>query len=105
MEVKEGAATISLATRLENRVIDFGTLSNQAFSGSPTGFARCLGNTFISIPLPGSKFTAAVSGGGSNVFKTRYFNNDAYLAQGPQLHKQMVICADFERGFRGRPSF
>ena len=39
----------------------------------------------------------AASEGGANVFKVTYFKRHAYLAQSPQLYKQMAICSDFDR--------
>jgi len=33
------------------------------------------------------------------VFEVTYFKRSAYLAQSPQLYKQMAICADFEKVF------
>ena len=42
---------------------------------------------------------SAASEGGANVFTVSYFKNNAYLAQSPQLYKQMCICADFEKVF------
>jgi aspartyl-tRNA synthetase len=41
-------------------------------------------------------FTAA-SEGGANVFTVSYFKSKAFLAQSPQLYKQMCICSDFDR--------
>lgn len=41
----------------------------------------------------------AASEGGANVFTVSYFKTSAYLAQSPQLYKQMCICADFEKVF------
>ena len=34
-----------------------------------------------------------------------YFNKEAYLAQSPQLYKQMCICADFEKVYEVAPVF
>ena len=48
---------------------------------------------------------AGASEGGANVFKVNYFKGDAFLAQSPQLHKQMLIAADFERVFEIGPVF
>ena len=45
-----------------------------------------------------SVFTAA-SEGGANVFTVSYFKGNAYLAQSPQLYKQMCIAADFDKVF------
>lgn len=41
----------------------------------------------------------AASEGGANVFTVSYFKDKAYLAQSPQLYKQMAITADFDRVF------
>ena len=44
-------------------------------------------------------YISAASEGGANVFKISYFKGSAYLAQSPQLYKQMCIAADFEKVF------
>lgn len=46
-----------------------------------------------------SLFLTAASEGGANVFTVSYFKTSAYLAQSPQLYKQMCICADFDKVF------
>jgi aspartyl-tRNA synthetase len=51
------------------------------------------------------KIIPAASEGGSNVFKLNYFKRSAYLAQSPQLYKQMAIAADFEKVFSVGPVF
>ena len=33
------------------------------------------------------------------MFEVTYFKRHAYLAQSPQLYKQMAICSDFDRVF------
>ena len=45
------------------------------------------------------------SEGGANVFTVQYFKQSAYLAQSPQLYKQMSICADMGRVFEIAPVF
>ena len=62
-----------------------------------------LDNDFFEIYTP--KIIGAASEGGSDVFKLKYFENDAYLAQSPQLYKQMALCADFNRIFTVGPVF
>jgi aspartyl-tRNA synthetase len=58
---------------------------------------------FTEIHSP--KLISAASEGGAEVFEVKYFNRKAYLAQSPQLYKQMAICADFERVFEVGPVF
>ena len=58
---------------------------------------------FTEIHSP--KLIAGASEGGSEVFKTNYFDREACLAQSPQLYKQMAICADFQRVFEIGPVF
>ena len=41
--------------------------------------------------------TTAASEGGANVFEVTYFKRSAYLAQSPQLYKQMAIAGDFDK--------
>ncbi|KAG7255623.1 hypothetical protein CRUP_014089 [Coryphaenoides rupestris] len=52
---------------------------------------------FVEIQTP--KIISATSEGGANVFTVSYFKTSAYLAQSPQLYKQMCICADFDKVF------
>ena len=47
---------------------------------------------FVEIHTP--KIISAASEGGANVFKVSYFKSSAYLAQSPQLYKQMAIAAE-----------
>lgn len=61
------------------------------------------GRNFTEIHTP--KIIPAASEGGANVFKVSYFKGDAFLAQSPQLYKQMCICADFERVYEIAPVF
>ena len=42
---------------------------------------------------------------GANVFSVKYFERMAYLAQSPQLYKQMAIAADLDRVFSVGPVF
>jgi len=51
---------------------------------------------FTEIKTP--KILEAASEGGANFFKINYFDKDAYLAQSPQLYKQIMVGV-FERVF------
>ncbi|KAG1705484.1 Aspartate--tRNA ligase, cytoplasmic [Nymphon striatum] len=89
-------------TRLDNRVLDLRTPTNQALFKLEAGLCKFFRDIltdegFVEIHTP--KIISAASEGGANVFKVTYFKGNAYLAQSPQLYKQMAIAADFDRVF------
>jgi len=57
---------------------------------------------FTEVKTP--KILEAASEGGANFFKIKYFDKDAYLAQSPQLYKQIMVGV-FERVFEVGPVF
>jgi nondiscriminating aspartyl-tRNA synthetase len=61
-----------------------------------------LARDFTEIQSP--KLLGAASESGANVFRLDYFGRDAYLAQSPQLYKQMMVGV-FERVFEVGPVF
>ena len=98
----EGLATVNLDTRLDNRILDLRTELGHAIFRVEAGICKHFRNTlsekgFVEIHTP--KIISAASEGGANVFEVSYFKRSAYLAQSPQLYKQMAICADFDRVF------
>lgn len=60
-------------------------------------------NGFIEIHTP--KLQPAATESGAEVFKVNYFDRTAFLAQSPQLAKQLSISADFGRVFEIGPVF
>lgn len=89
-------------TRLDNRVLDLRTPANQAIFRLQGGVCKLFRDAlskknFVEIHTP--KIISAASEGGANVFEVSYFKGNAYLAQSPQLYKQMAIAADFDRVF------
>lgn len=46
-----------------------------------------------------SKIVAAGTEGGTSLFRLKYFEQDAFLAQSPQFYKQMLVGAGYERVF------
>lgn len=67
------------------------------------GYRRTLSELgFVEIQTP--KLVATATEGGANVFRLDYFGRDAYLAQSPQLYKQMLVGI-FERVFETGPVF
>lgn len=104
----EKLVRVNQDTRLNNRFLDLRTPANQAIFRIQcqvgTLFRQfLLSEGFIEIHTP--KLMAGSSEGGSAVFKLEYKGQPACLAQSPQLHKQMAICADFGRVFEIGPVF
>ena len=104
----DGAPIVTLKTRLDNRVLDLQTETNQAITWVSSGvselFAEYMiksGSRWISTP----KLVGAATEGGSNVFEVKYFKRNAYMAQSPQLYKQMCIAGDMENVFEIAPVF
>lgn len=100
--------TVDQDTRLNNRIIDLRTVTNQAIfrleSGVSNLFREFLNkNQFIEIQTP--KIINAASEGGTSVFELSYFKRKAYLAQSPQFYKQMAIAADFDKVYIVGPVF
>ncbi|MEA1994324.1 MAG: aspartate--tRNA(Asn) ligase [Euryarchaeota archaeon] len=52
---------------------------------------------FIEIHTP--KIISSSSEGGTELFSVKYFEKRAYLSQSPQLYKQMMMAAGFDRIF------
>ncbi|MBI5958064.1 MAG: aspartate--tRNA(Asn) ligase [Chloroflexi bacterium] len=72
-------------------------------SASMAGFRAALGALgFVEIQTP--KIISSASESGANVFALDYFGRTAYLAQSPQLYKQIMVGV-FERVFEVGPVF
>ncbi|KAH8423300.1 putative aspartyl-tRNA synthetase Dps1 [Aspergillus melleus] len=104
----DGAPIVTLKTRLDNRVIDLQTETSQAITWISSGVAELFseymlksGSRWIFTP----KLVGAATEGGSGVFEVKYFKRNAYLAQSPQLYKQMCIAGDMESVFEIAPVF
>ncbi len=58
---------------------------------------------FVEIHPP--TIIGAASEGGAEVFPVQYFENKAFLAQSPQLYKQLVVIGGMEKVFSTMPVF
>ncbi|GJJ08488.1 hypothetical protein Clacol_002706 [Clathrus columnatus] len=95
-------------TRLNNRILDLRTPTSQAIFRIHSGITKLFrefldGQNFIEINT--SKFQGSATESGASVFKVDYFRRPVYLAQSPQLAKQMCIAADMERVYEIGPVF
>ena len=97
-----------LDTRLNHRVLDLRKPSVRAIFELRTHIlaafrAAFLRRGFLEIQTP--KLLRQGAEGGATLFAVDYFEGRAYLAQSPQLYKQMLIGAGFERVFEIAPAF
>lgn len=88
--------------RLQNRILDLRHPANQALFRIRSMITRVFRQTlekenFIEIQTP--KLQPAATESGAEVFKVNYFGRRAFLAQSPQLAKQMTVSADFKKVF------
>lgn len=99
---------VSDRARQHNRIIDLRTTASQGIFRVQSGICQAFrshlhGLGFIEIHTP--KLQGAASESGASVFKVDYFGRPAFLAQSPQLGKQMCIAADMKRVFEIGPVF
>uniref|UniRef100_A0A2P2I555 Aspartate--tRNA ligase, cytoplasmic n=1 Tax=Hirondellea gigas TaxID=1518452 RepID=A0A2P2I555_9CRUS len=104
----DDVARVLQDTRLDNRVLDLRTATSQSIFRVEAAICRLFrdilsGRGFMEIMCP--KLISAASEGGANVFALSYFERKAFLAQSPQLYKQMAIAGDFEKVFTIGPVF
>lgn len=97
-----------LDTRLDHRIMDLRTVTTSAIvqlvSVANRVFRDVLAaQQFVEIHTP--KLLGTPSEGGSAVFELGYFDKRAFLAQSPQLYKQMMLMGDAMRVFEVGPVF
>lgn len=98
----------TLRNRMSSRILDLRHPSNQALFRIRSLVTRkfhdvLFDHGFVEINTP--KLQPAATESGAAVFKVNYFSRNAFLAQSPQLAKQMSISADFGRVFEVGPVF
>jgi len=85
-----------LNKRLDYRFLDLHNRKSQAIFKIQSVIANLfrehfLEKGFIEVQLP--SIISAASEGGTELFPVQYFEKKAYLAQSPQLYKQMLACS------------
>ena len=85
---------------LDNRALSLRNMQNGAIFKVQHHIATAFreffnANDFTEVHTP--KIVASGTEGGTELFEVDYFGKRAYLAQSPQLYKQMMVGAGFER--------
>ncbi len=102
-----GVQNTLLDTRLNWRFLDFRSEESRAVFRIQSRILRSFrdffsGRGFMEIQPP--VIIASASEGGAELFSLKYFEKDAFLAQSPQLYKQMCAIS-FEKVFSVLPVF
>ena len=103
-----GEEEVGQDVRLNNRILDLRSIQNHAIFSLQSAIVshfrmHLLTRGFIEIHSP--KLIGAASESGASVFEVKYFGGTAYLAQSPQLYKQMMVQADYDKVFEVGPIF
>ncbi len=97
-----------LNTRLDHRVLDLRKPAVRAIFELRAELLAALRTAFVQrgfLEIETPKLLRQGAEGGATLFAVDYFGTKAYLAQSPQLYKQMLIGAGFERVFEIAPVF
>ncbi|MBR6497481.1 MAG: aspartate--tRNA(Asn) ligase, partial [Methanomicrobium sp.] len=95
-------------TRLDNRYLDARRPKVAAIFRIRSEVTRAISDYFYKngfINITTSKIVAAATEGGTELFPIAYFEKEAFLNQSPQLYKQMMMGAGFEKVFEIGPIF
>ncbi len=97
-----------LDTRFNHRVIDLRKPAVREIfelrAAVLEGFRRAFTERgFLEIETP--KLLRQGAEGGATLFRVDYFDRPAFLAQSPQLYKQMLMSSGFDRVFEIAPAF
>ena len=100
--------TTQLDKRINNRFLDVRNpkvsaifkIRSEVFKATVDFFSK---EGFININTP--KITSAGVESGAELFEVNYFNKKAYLSQSPQIYKQMMVAAGFEKVYEIGPVF
>jgi aspartyl-tRNA synthetase len=93
---KDKSITTDISKRLDNRSIDLRKPEVKAIFKIQSEITRSFreffsSRNFIEIQTP--CIISSASEGGTELFPVKYFERDAFLAQSPQLYKQLVAIA------------
>ncbi len=97
-----------LDTRLDHRFLDLRKPKIQAIFRIRHQMLQSIRaflceHDFIEVQTP--KIVSTATEGGTELFPVSYFEREAFLNQSPQLYKQMLMSAGFERVFEIGPIF
>ncbi|MEM4195318.1 MAG: aspartate--tRNA(Asn) ligase [Candidatus Anstonellales archaeon] len=103
-----GVVDSELDTRLNYRFIDLRKKNVETIFRIKSQIVNAFRNALLEkgfIEIHPSVIIAAASEGGADVFPIQYFEQKAYLAQSPQIYKQLAVIGGLEKVFITTPVF
>lgn len=97
-----------IETRLENRYLDLRRPEKLSIFKVQSTISNSIRDYFVQqgfIEIHSPKIVAAATEGGTELFPVKYFERNAYLSQSPQLYKEIMMSAGFDRVFEVAPAF
>ncbi len=97
-----------IETRLENRFLDLRRREKLSIFKIQSTISNAIREIFVErgfIEIHTPKIVAAATEGGTELFPVKYFERNAYLSQSPQLYKEMMMSAGFDKVFEIAPAF
>lgn len=107
IEIREDTTT-GMDKRIDWRVLDLRRDSVSAIFKIQAAIAQAFREFFVErnfIEIQPPSIIGEASEGGTDVFPVAYFEKRAFLAQSPQLYKQMCVVSGLERVFSFMPVF
>ena len=103
-----GKVPVELDVRLNNRHIDLRRIPTASVFRIESTILSAFRDTFIGkgfTEIRTPSIVAEATEGGTDLFPVQYFESKAYLAQSPQLYKQLAIIGGLDRVFIVTPVF
>ncbi|MBN2127294.1 MAG: aspartate--tRNA(Asn) ligase [Candidatus Diapherotrites archaeon] len=103
-----GKIESDLSSRLDWRFLDLRTLKNNALFKIRSKTFKAVIDYFDSLDFTAiqtPKITSAGVESGAELFEIKYFDKKAFLSQSPQIYKQMMVAAGFEKVYEIGPIF
>ncbi|RKX44945.1 MAG: aspartate--tRNA(Asn) ligase, partial [Thermotogae bacterium] len=103
-----GKVKAELDTRLDNRFIDLRKPEVMAIFKIRSNVFKAIREFFYQegfVEIHTPKIIVTATEGGTELFPMKYFERDAFLAQSPQLYKQIMMASGLDRVFEIAPIF
>ena len=108
LEIETKKTPALLDTRLDQRVLDLRKPETQAIFKIQSKLVEGMRNFFLKnnfIEVFSPCLMGAASEGGADVFAVPYFDKEAFLRQDPQLHRELLLIAGFDKIFDLGPNW